>query len=463
VPRQLLVVDDDAAVRRSLGTALEGAGLKVAVAANGAEGLKSFEGSRPDLVVLDLFLPDLHGLEVLRKMRALDPEAAVIVVTASDEVRDAVEAMKLGAMEYLVKPYDLEALRLLIDRSLERRRDAMVLGEQARKMGERYSFSAMATLNREFAEMVEVALRLAGNPTVTVLIEGETGVGKEFLARAIHGASPRAAGPFVAISCAAIPETLLESELFGHEAGAFTDARARKRGLFELAEGGTLFLDEVAEMPVSMQAKLLRAIETMTFRRVGGTEDCTVDARLIAATNVVLEAAVADKRFREDLYYRLKVGRLSVPPLRARPEDLVPLAGRLLREVCQEQGRKDFGLSEDARAAILAYRWPGNVRELRNVLERATILHDGDGPIEVRHLPRELSRAPGGMEAPPGGDQMLESVEREHIIRTLKECGGNHTRAAKVLGISRTTLWEKLRKYNPGVASPGTRRTRRRG
>jgi len=452
VPRQLLVVDDDAAVRRSLGTALEGAGLRVAVAANGAEGLKSFEGSRPDLVVLDLFLPDMHGLEVLRRMRAADPEAVVIVVTASDEVRDAVEAMKLGAMEYLVKPYDLEALRMLITRSLERRRDTLELGEHHRRMGERYSFSAMESRNGVFVEMVAVAKRLAGNPTVTVLIEGETGVGKEFLARAIHGASPRSGGPFVAISCAAIPEALLESELFGHEAGAYTDARARKRGLFELAEGGTLFLDEVAEMPVSMQAKLLRAIETMTFRRVGGTEDCTVDARLVAATNVVLESAVRDKSFREDLYYRLKVGRLTVPPLRARPEDLLPLAERLLREVCREQGRREFGLADAARSAVAAYRWPGNVRELRNVLERAVILHDGDGPVEARHLPRELSGSGESLAGPaagPAGETSLSAIEREHILRTLKACDGNHTKAARVLEISRTTLWEKLRKYGP--------------
>ncbi|MEK7765962.1 MAG: sigma-54 dependent transcriptional regulator, partial [bacterium] len=364
-------------------------------------------------------------------------------------MRDAVEAMKLGALEYLLKPYNLEALKILIQHALDQRRARLELGVHRRSQQERYTFEAMVTRNPAYAALVALARKFAQSPTAPLLIEGETGVGKEFLARAIHHASPRGAGPFVPISCAAIPDTLLESELFGHEAGAFTDARTRKKGLFELAEGGTIFLDEVGEMAVPMQAKLLRAIETLVFRRVGGTEDLTVDARFVAATNVEVEGAVERKEFREDLYYRLKVGRLHVPPLRERREDLLALADQLLLQICREVGRRPAGLSEAASAAFMAYRWPGNVRELKNVLERAVILKEGDGPVELAHLPQELVGGPGGRPTAPAAAGSLSEVERVHILRVLESSGGNHTRAAKALGISRTTLWEKLKQYRP--------------
>jgi two-component system response regulator AtoC len=443
--RHLLVVDDDPAVRRSLASALEGEALRVTSAGTAEEGLRLFETETPDAVILDLFLPDRHGLEVLKEIRGRDPEAAVIVVTASEDVRDGVEAMKLGAVEYLVKPYDLETLKVLLGRALSVRRDSRELGVHRRRQSERYSFDALECRTPAFAAVVAQARKLAASPTLTLLLTGETGVGKEFLARAIHHASPRAGGPFTAISCAAIPEALLESELFGHEPGAFTDARSRKRGLFELAEGGTLLLDEIGEMSTAMQAKLLRAIETRTFRRVGGTEDLSVDARIVAATNVDLDRAVAERRFREDLYYRLKVGHLAVPPLRDRPDDLLPLARRLLGEICRELGRRPPGLSPATEAALVRYRWPGNVRELRNVLERAVLLHEGDGPIEPAHLPP--------LEAPaPAAAGTLAEVERAHILRVLESCGGNQTRAARKLGISRNTLWEKLKQYRAGGA-----------
>jgi len=449
--KHLLIIDDDPAVRRSLGRALEGGDLRISSAANAAEGIAMFQRIDPDVVILDLFLPDLHGIEVLKKLRSFDPDAAVIVVTASDEVRDAVEAIKQGALEYLVKPYDLEALRVLIKHALDQRRTRIELGVHRKAGKDRFTFDAMKSVSKEFASVMAFSVRLAGNPSVTILIEGETGVGKEFLARAVHNASPRSSGAFVAISCAALPETLLESELFGHEAGAFTDARNRKKGLFELAEGGTLFLDEVGEMTLGVQVKLLRAIETLTFRRVGGTEDLTIDTRLIAATNVDLEKAVREKKFREDLFYRLRVGAIRMPPLRERRGDIVRLSGDLLREICLELGRKPPALSEEVKKAFLSYAWPGNIRELRNVLERAVILQDADGEIELRHLPREFgSGAPflaGGAAVVRDGLGSLEEVEREHVLNVLKGCGGKVTRAAKVLGISRTTLWEKLRQY----------------
>jgi len=451
--KHLLVVDDDPMVRRSLGRALEEKGLKVSSAASAAEGIQLYESGAHDLVILDLFLPDMHGLEVLKQLRERHPEVAVIVVTASDDVRDAVAAMKLGALEYLSKPYDLEALMVLIQHAMEQSRTRQELGTRKKQESRRYSFDLMEHANPGYGAVLALAKNLAQNASVTVLIEGETGVGKEFIARTMHHAGPRAGGPFVPLSCAAIPDTLLESELFGHEAGAFTDARSRKKGLFEMAEGGTLFLDEIGEVSVGMQAKLLRAIETRSFRRVGGTEDLTVDTRLMAATNVVMERALAEKKFREDLYYRLKVGYIMIPPLRDRPEDLLPLARRLSEEVCREMGRRPRGLSPEAEEAFRLYRWPGNVRELKNVLERAVILQDSDGLIEPVHLPHELSGT-GGAEADAGaarssdGNASLAHVEREHVLRILNGCGGNHTRAAKALGIARTTLWEKLKQYN---------------
>ncbi len=441
--KRLLVVDDDPAVRRSLALALESEGLKISAAGTAAEGLESFNSQAPDAVILDLFLPDRHGLEVLRDIRIKDPDAAVIVVTASEDVRDGVEAMKRGALEYLVKPYDIEALKVLLQRVLETRRDRQELGRHRRTLTERYTFDAIECRTPAFAAVVAQARKLAASAHATILLEGETGVGKEFFARAIHHASPRAAGPFTAISCAAIPETLLESELFGHEPGAFTDARTRKRGLFELAEGGTLLLDEIGEMAPAMQAKLLRVIETRAFRRVGGTDDLGVDTRIIAATNVVMERAVASKAFREDLYYRLKVGHLTIPPLRERTDDLGPTADRMLGEICRELGHKPCALSDGARAAILGYRWPGNVRELRNVLERALLLREGDGPVEPVHLPSLEAMS-------PEASGTLADLERDHILRTLKASGDNQTRAARTLGISRDTLWKKLKSYRPG-------------
>lgn len=450
MPRRILVIDDDPAIRRSLDYALSDSNLKVSLAGTAAEGLEAYQRDTPSAVVLDLFLPDRHGLEVLKEIREKDSDAAVIVVTASDKLRDAVEAMKLGAIEYMVKPYDVEALRMLIHQAIRTRRERMELGAQRKSQIGRYSFGAMATANAGMKAVVEFAGKLAQNPTVTVLIEGETGVGKEFMARAIHNASPRAEGAFVAISCAAIPESLLESELFGHEAGAFTDARTRKVGLFELAEDGTLFLDEVAEMSTGMQAKLLRAIETKTFRRVGGTVDLSVDTRIISATNMDLDRAMREKRLREDLYYRLKVGHLRIPPLRERPEDILLLAGRLLGGIIQELGRPPLSISEGAGKALLSYRWPGNVRELHNVMERAAILQEAGDVLEADRLPVEI-RTPGAGTVAGGGANSLEEMERDHILRAYEEHGKKVTQVAKALGISRTTLYEKLKKY--GIAA----------
>ena len=445
--KHLLVVDDDPAVRRSLAAALEAEGLRISSASTAAEGLAVFAQGNPDAVLLDLFLPYRHGLEVLKDMRAQDPEAAVIVVTASDDVRDGVEAMKLGALEYLVKPYDPEALKVMLRRILETRRAIREFGAHRREQSARFTFDAIEAVTPAFAAVIIQARRLAQSPTLTILIEGETGVGKEFMARSIHHASPRAGGPFTAVSCAAIPEALIESELFGHEAGAFTDARTRKQGLFELADGGTLLLDEIGELVPAVQAKLLRAIETRSFRRVGGTVDLTVDTRILAATNVVLERAVERKAFREDLYYRLKVGHLVIPPLRDRAEDLLPLARRLLGEICRELGRRPLALGPATEAALVRYPWPGNVRELRNVLERAVLLHDGDGPVG----PAAVTLPEGaGMRAASAAGASLEAVEKEHILRVLEACGGNQTRTARQLGISRNTLWEKLRAYRVG-------------
>ena len=448
--RRILVIDDDPAIRRSLDYALSDSNLRVSLAGTAAEGLAAYQRDTPAAVVLDLFLPDRHGLEVLKEIREKDPDAAVIVVTASDKLRDAVEAMKLGAIEYMVKPYDVEALRMLIHQAIRMRRERMELGAQRKSQIGRYSFAAMQTANEGMKAVLDMAIKFAQNPTVAVLIEGETGVGKEFLARSIHNASPRSGGAFVAISCAAIPENLLESELFGHEAGSFTDARARKAGLFELAEDGTLFLDEVAEMSTGMQAKLLRAVETKSFRRVGGTEDLSVDIRIISATNMDLDSAMRDKRVRQDLYYRLKGGHIRIPPLRERPEDILPLAVRLLEDICRELSRTSLTLSPGVEKALLSYRWPGNVRELRNVMERAAILQESGEVLEADRLPAEI-RTPGAGTMAGGGAGSLEEIERDHILRAYEEHGKKITPVAKALGISRTTLYEKLKKYGLAV------------
>ncbi len=447
---QILVVEDDTTIRLTLRDVLEKQGYGVDLAEDGAQGLALFRANNYGLVMLDLRLPDMHGLEVLRAMREIDGEALVVVMTAYPEVRTAVDCVKAGAYDYFNKPFELDDLKEIVRRALETRHLRLEVERLRISAAQPAPVEGMIGASPAFLAMVEVTRRIAAAPRVPVLIRGESGTGKERVAQAIHNLSPRAAGPWVTINCSALAEGLLESEMFGHEKGAFTDAKAAKRGLLELADGGTLFLDEIGDLSLTLQPKLLRAIETQTFRRVGGQKELAVDVRFVAATNRDLDGMVKAGSFREDLYYRLNVGSIDVPPLRARREDVLPLAQHFLTEAGRMMGIHAPRLDQAVHALLENYAWPGNVRELRNVMERALILSGGI-PIELSHLPKEIAGAKAsrasaadedGLTVPP-----LAEIEKRHIRRALEHCRGNKTQAAKLLGITRLTLRTKIADY----------------
>ncbi len=448
MPERILVVEDDATIRITLAEVLGKIGHEVAQAETGSAAIERARRENFDLVLLDLHLPDMHGLEVLKALRDGDSEILVVVMTAFPEVRTAIASLKAGAYDYLNKPFDLDDLKELVRRALETSRLRLEVARLRANAAQPADVEGLVGSSATFLAMLEVTRKIAAAGRVPVLIRGESGTGKERIAQAIHRLGPRAAGPWVTLNCSALAEGLLESEMFGHEKGAFTDAKAMKRGLLELADGGTLFLDEIGDLAVALQPKLLRAIETQTFRRVGGQKELRVDVRFVAATNRDLEAMVRAGTFREDLYYRLNVGSIDVPPLRERRDDILPLARRFLEEAARVMGLHEPELAAETHALLSAYAWPGNVRELRNVMERALILSAG-APIRAVHLPREVS-APvtgtGGSSGEPGL-VALEEVEKRHIRRVLEACGGNKTQAAKLLGISRLTLRNKIGEY----------------
>ncbi len=441
---RILVVDDEEGVRSFLAESLEMDGHHVEEAANGQEALERLRSRSFDLVLTDLRMPGMDGLELLQKVLAEQPEVEFIVLTAHGNVENAVQAMKLGAFDYIQKPVSGPAeLRLLAARALERRR----LRDQEEISRAGTSEPVLTHGDPVMAPVVE-ALRKVARTNATVLLLGESGTGKEVAARAIHQLSERAQGPFVAINCATLSESLLESELFGHEKGAFTGATDRKRGRIELAHGGTFFLDEVGELKLSLQARLLRVLQERAFERVGGTRTLEVDVRWIAATHQDLRAQITAGTFREDLYHRLSVFPVRLPPLRERTADLLPLAEVLLQRACHELKRPALKLSEQARRVLLGGRWPGNIRELANVLERAVILADGD-TIEPHHLLMDPApRAPAP--ALVAEARTLEDLERHAIERALEEVRGNRREAAERLGIGVRTLYEKLKRYNLG-------------
>ncbi|MBI3372196.1 MAG: sigma-54-dependent Fis family transcriptional regulator [Betaproteobacteria bacterium] len=448
MPERILVVEDDTTIRVALGEVLGKLGHDVVQAETGREALERSRQQNFDLVLLDLRLPDMHGLDVLRSLREADAEALVVVMTAFPEVRTAIDSVKAGAYDYINKPFDLDDLRELVRRALETRRLRLEVARLRISAARPANIEGMIGTSSAFLAMLEVTRKIASAGRVPVLIRGESGTGKERIAQAIHSLSPRAGGPWVTLNCSALAEGLLESEMFGHEKGAFTDAKSMKRGLLELADGGTLFLDEIGDMAPALQPKLLRAIETQTFRRVGGQKEVQVDVRFVAATNRDLDAMVRAGAFREDLYYRLNVGSIDVPPLRARREDVLPLARRFIAEAARVMGLPEPGLAADTHSLLAAYAWPGNVRELRNVMERALILSAG-APIRPAHLPREVSAASSEREG-AGADPglvALDEVEKRHIRRVLEACAGNKTQAAKLLGISRLTLRNKVADY----------------
>lgn len=450
---RILVVDDEPLIRAWFSEHLGAAGYEVQTAATGAEALRIMPTASPALVLLDLRLPDANGLDLLPELREIDRDVIIIIVTAHGEIETAVRAVKAGAFQFLQKPLDLDDLLITLEKGLETRDlRQQVAGLQALH---RWRFATVELIGaspatRKLAQDVE---RIASTESATVLLQGESGTGKDLVARAIHARSSRSGRPMLEVNCTALPEHLVESELFGHERGAFTDARDRKKGLAELADGGTLFLDEIGDMPRAAQAKLLRFLEDSRFKRLGGTTDITVDVRIIAATNRDLASAVKAKEFREDLYYRLNVVPIHLTPLRQRVEDIALLALYFTDRLARDLKCTPPNLTAETMEILKAYTWPGNVRELRNVLERALILEDTD-EIRPEHLPGELRRG-----RPPTGDQewafelpeqgvALEEVERQLIRQALTRAEGNVTRAAKLLDLSRDTLRYRLEKHH---------------
>jgi DNA-binding NtrC family response regulator len=447
VNAQILVVDDERLIRTSLERALGSVGTTEA-ADSVAAALAALGRKRFDAVVLDLKLPDGGGLELLRRLTTDSPETKVVVITAHGTVETAVEAMKLGAWDFVNKPFELDELLTTVQNalragSLERRvayhegRDRSRVDDQMVTGGS----PRMRALEREVAV-------LAAQPVPVVLVVGETGSGKALVARRLHYASARSAGPFVELNAAAIPETLIESELFGHERGAFSDARERKLGLVEVADGGTLFLDEIGDLGPAPQAKLLTFLESFSFRRVGATATRTVDVRLVAATNRDLSKMVKDGRFRADLYYRLTALTLSVPPLRERPEEVAPLAAHFVASYAHKYQKQFRRLSEDAQAVLTRWPWPGNVRELKAVIQRAVLMNDG-AELAVSHLPAEIVAAavdpiPSALAEAPARLATLEEIELRYMREVLKLTNGNKVRAAEHLGITRQTLAKRL-------------------
>ena len=444
MPATIWVIDDDASSRELLARVLAARGWEVVTLADGREALEKLAADgAPDLVVSDIRMAEVGGLEVTEAFHRDAPDTPVILVTAFGTVDGAVEAIRRGAFDYVSKPYDVDAVVLTASRALDQRQLAAENKSLRRQLRDKYRLENAVGRSEAMLQVFKTAARVAASDA-TVLILGESGTGKELVAHAIHAASPRAAGPFVPVDCGAIAEGVLESELFGHVRGAFTGAQAARRGLFEEAGGGTLFLDEIGDVGPGLQARLLRALQEGTIRRVGANEAIPVDVRVVAATNKDLEAAVRGGRFREDLFYRLNVVTLRIPPLRERPED-VPL---LAEHFAAKHGRGEGAtISAEAREILQAYEWPGNVRELENVIARALALNPS-GVVLPADLPDGLrGAAPGqakGLPLPPGLRPTLDELSRRYAALVLSECGGNKTRAAEQLGIDRKTLYRIL-------------------
>ena len=438
----LLIVDDDQVARELLAETLGREGYRVRVAGGGAEAL-GLAGAEPfDMALVDLRMPDLDGLAVLKQLAMIQPDLPVVILTAFATIETAIAAVNAGAFDYLSKPFRMEEIKLVVRRTLDARRLARENLQYRQELGARYGFEGLIGQSHQMVEIYKLIARMAALDT-TVLIEGETGTGKELVARAIHGASGRATRPFVVVDCAALPETLFESELFGHERGAFTGAFAARRGLLETSAGGTCFLDEIGELTAPLQAKLLRTLQERSIRRVGGNDEIPFDVRVVVATNRDLRKLVADGGFRDDLYYRLNVVTITMPPLRERASDIPLLAQHFLEVFARRSGRAIKRLAPESVALLTGYRWPGNVRELEHVIERATALSASETLLPddfPPHLREERDRAP----RLPADGMTLEDVKRWYVNKVLEESGGNKLRAAELLGIDRRTLYRIL-------------------
>ncbi|MDY6843426.1 MAG: sigma-54 dependent transcriptional regulator [Thermodesulfobacteriota bacterium] len=452
IEANILIVEDDALIRWSLSRDLKNEGYDISLASSGEEALEKFEEELPDLILLDIVLPGINGIEVLKKIRELDAEAPVVMMTALEEVQTAVTAMKLGAYDYVSKPFKLEEVRKTVFKALE----TVLLKKEVtylrKKQMETVGLDNIIGNSQSMQEVFTRVKQIAQSDATTILLRGESGTGKDLISQTIHYQSSRFEKSYIEINCAAIPETLLEAELTGYEKGAFTDAKGRKKGVLELGNGGTILLDEISEMSTQMQAKLLRILENKRFRRLGGLEDIIIDVRIIAATNKDLWTAVQDGTFRQDLYYRLKVFPIYLPSLRERKEDIPSLAKHFIDIFNKESRNKVNGMSPEAEALLIEYEWPGNVRELKNVIERAVILGEGS-KIMPHHLPREIVtnssldlEKKNGITLPPDG-VCLEFVEKELIRQALERSNGNQTHAAKLLGLSRDALRYRMKKF----------------
>jgi DNA-binding NtrC family response regulator len=442
---RILIVDDESNARAALGEILREEGYATESAADGFKALGKLEEFAPDVILTDLKMPGLDGIAFMEKARAAAPTTVFVVMTAFGSISSAVDAMKKGAENYLLKPLDPEALGAVVDRAMEKARLVQEAGRLRDRLRERNAVSHIVASDPKMEAVLELAAQV-GPSKASVLVVGESGTGKELIAETIHTASPRAKAPFVRLHCAALSESLLESELFGHERGAFTGAVARREGRFKQADGGTLLLDEIGEIPPSVQVKLLRFLQERTFERVGGNETLKVDVRVIAATNRDLALEIRKGSFREDLFYRLNVVTIALPPLRERRGDIAPLASFFLRRYAVENGKSIDALADDALQALLEYDWPGNVRELENVIERAVVLCDGPR-IEKKHLPPTVVPAEHDDAPPPIPGSTIAELERYAILKTLEACGGSTSKAATLLGVSPRKIQYKLHDY----------------
>ncbi len=450
----ILIVDDEVVMQETLSDVLRKKGYDIFSVGSGNGALSMLKKNVIDLILLDMRLPDIDGLEVLKKIKEFDTEILVIMMTAFSDVQTAVSAMKSGAYDYINKPFELEELKLLIEKGLETKSLINEVRRLHRQQKENYQNSHIYGVSPQIQYVKELIGMISKTHKTSVLIQGESGTGKELAANAVHYSSQRSDKPLMKINCSAIPDSLLESELFGYEKGAFTDAKNTKKGLFELADGGTVFLDEIGDMNPFLQSKILRVLESQTFMRVGGEREIKVDVRIIAATNKDLEAMVKEGFFRKDLYYRLKVMVVEMPPLRDRLEDILLLSNLFIEENNKEYNKGIKGFSEEAKRLMTQYPWPGNVRELRNVIERAMILTDQD-VITPKHLPFELKQAEkkdhGNVENEVfeiASDMSLDNMEKTHLSKVLKKLEWNKSKASKFLGISRATLRAKIKKYS---------------
>jgi DNA-binding NtrC family response regulator len=439
---KILIVDDEPSVCNSLEEWFLEDGFRVETALSAKEALKKMHGGPFDIILLDIKMPEMDGITLQKKVKEIDPQASIIIMTAYAAVDTAVEALKLGAFDYITKPFDPDDLSHLVKNALKQRDLSIENIQLKENMAQFFGMDEIVAESEEMKRMLDMVQTVAATDS-TVLIRGESGTGKELIARAIHSQSKRRYLPIVAVNCGAIPETLLESELFGHEKGAFTGALYRRKGRLELADGGTLFLDEIGDISPQMQVDLLRVLESKRFTRLGGADEIEVDFRLICATNKNLEKLLEAEKFREDLYYRINVFTIAIPPLRERRADILPMARHFVKKYARTMGKPEKGFSAETEQLLLNYPWPGNVRELENAIERAMVvgkepeIHSGDLPLKMN-----------GEQAPPYSAALtLEELEKQHISRMLKDVEGNITRAASLLGIDRVTLYNKMKKY----------------